>query len=258
MIYIKNNSLFDEKKKIINSKTNICIININEIDSKLKTLMDNYFVKICEGNSDSDLKTVKTRVKMFLQQKKENITMGAIAEFFIHLYLNAADFKQECLFLNLEEGSIKKGFDGYYSKENEEWIMESKSGTISTKNITHAQKLSEAYQDLIKKVQGNVTNNPWHNAYNHASHADVGTKKDIRSRIKKLSDDFTNKVYFKIDNFNIIPCSTIFLENKHNPQDKDILCDKVESSLKNYTHKKIILICISQKSIDLFIDYLGK
>lgn len=36
---------------------------------------------------------------------------GAVAEFFVHLYLNILGLKQECLFLNLEENSIKKGFD---------------------------------------------------------------------------------------------------------------------------------------------------
>jgi hypothetical protein len=41
--------------------------------------------------------------------------MGAVA-FMIHIYMNEVGFKQEFIFWNLEEESIKKkGFDSYYT-----------------------------------------------------------------------------------------------------------------------------------------------
>ena len=83
-----------------------------------------------------------------------DIVKGSIAEFIVHLYLKACGFSQECLFKNLEEGSIKKGFDGYYTYSNEEWIMESKSGSIKTSGITHRAKIKEAYDDLKNKIDG--------------------------------------------------------------------------------------------------------
>lgn len=137
--------------------------------------------------------------------------MGAIAKFFIHLYMNLSSFTQECMFLNLEEGSIKIGFDGYYSIHNIQWIMKSKSGSINSKNICHENKLKEAIADLKGKFEGNAENNPWQNAYSHACHCDVGTPADIRISIKNLSDEYVLKKFHELQDFNIMPCVTIFL-----------------------------------------------
>ena len=57
--------------------------------------------------------------------------------------------KQEFLFFNLEENSIKKGFDGLFSKDSETFLVESKSGTILTKGISHRTKLKTAYTDSL-------------------------------------------------------------------------------------------------------------
>ncbi|NLJ18995.1 hypothetical protein [Globicatella sulfidifaciens] len=127
--------------------------------------------------------------------------MGAIAEFNIHLYLKEQGYKQACTFFNLEEGSIKKGFNSYYSRKDEEWIMESKSGK-KDKNNTHWGKVKAAYDDLKDKFRGNVANNPWENAYNQASQIDVGTDISIRKKVKLLADNFTNKIYPGILNTN--------------------------------------------------------
>jgi len=90
------------------------MINVEEIDTKLKKLMDDNIVAICEGHTASDLKIIKEELKNYLEPKRNStLEMGAIAEFFIHLYLNEIGFKQECIFQNLEEGSIKKGFNRY-------------------------------------------------------------------------------------------------------------------------------------------------
>ncbi|MFY2508239.1 hypothetical protein ACN3E9_08105 [Vibrio pectenicida] len=111
--------------------------------------------------------------------------MGAISEFFVHLYLQESGYKQEFLFFNLEEGSIKKGFDGFFSKNSDTFLLESKSGSIKSKKISHKDKLKSAYSDLENYVSGKSEkgkNNPWKNAYNHASHIDVGTEKSIRKK----------------------------------------------------------------------------
>lgn len=150
-----NSDSFDVEHKKISNGNYLHLINIEEIDLKLESLIDKSIVAICEGKTDTDLNTIKKRLIHFLTTKNGNYTeMGAIAEFFTHLYLSEIGFKQECLFFNLEEGSIKKGFDGYYSKANEEWIYESKSGSINTKNISHRGKIKEAYSDLKKNDCG--------------------------------------------------------------------------------------------------------
>jgi hypothetical protein len=139
------------KPKIIQINQNVTlhIFELQEITDEIKSFIDSKIVNITNGTRKIDLKIVKTKLKNFLASKKGSTTeMGAIAEFFIHLYLSTQGYKQECLFFNLEENSIKKGFDGYYSKETLEWIMESKSGLSSTKGISHKSKIKEAYDDL--------------------------------------------------------------------------------------------------------------
>ena len=103
----------------------IYVIDIKEISDELKQTMDEFIVSICEGPQETMLTIddVKQEIKSFILEKRpknDNDTgrntytyIGAIAEFFIHLFLNYIGFEQECLYLNLEERSIKKGFDGY-------------------------------------------------------------------------------------------------------------------------------------------------
>lgn len=174
------------KKYNISENIVLSIIELNQF-SDIREIIDEKFVVICEGRSGSDLETVKKRVCNLFKTKDKKWIRGAVAEFFVHLYLNILGLKQECLFLNLEENSIKKGFDGFYSdKEKNGWIMESKSGSVSSKSISHTGKVLEAMHDLENKVSGkDQAINPWRNAYSHASHIDVGCAATIRKKIKK-------------------------------------------------------------------------
>lgn len=235
------------------------LINIEGIDSNLESYIDKSIVKICEGNALTNLSLIKKRLIDFLKTKKgSNIEMGSIAEFFTHLYLREMGYNQEFLFLNLEEGSIKKGFDGYYSFLGDEWIYESKSGSISTANISHDGKIKEAYNDLTKKISGDIKNNPWQNAYNHASHIDVGSVESIRKNIKKFSEDFIHDKFHNIKDFNIIPGSTIFLDGGWEKIDPADLKIKIKALVKEFNFKKITIICVNKRSIELFWDYLKK
>lgn len=237
--------------------SDLCVIDIENIDPTLKVALDNKFIKICEGNVSVDLNGVKQRVVHYLTPKKgKTLEMGAIAEFFIHLYLNEAGFEPQFLFFNLEENSIKKGFDGYYFHNTEEWILESKSGLISTPGISHASKVKESYNDLKSKLAGKVKNNPWREAYNHASHIDVGANVGVRTNIKKFTTEFDKKVYHKIDNFNIIPGSTIFLNGTWNATDTAALEIEIEEAISKFTFKQIKIVCVTKKSLELFWEYL--
>ncbi len=136
----------------ISTQLVLTIIDIEDINEPIKRVLDENFVLICEGNTGSDLTTVKTHVKNLYSTKNKEWIMGATAEFFVHLYIRLTGFKQECLFLNLEENSIKKGFDGYYSKDGIEWLMESKAGSIESKDISYAGKVTLAINDLAAKI----------------------------------------------------------------------------------------------------------
>lgn len=243
----------------IESGKNLHILKVNLYDDKLISLINKYLVKICEGDDSQEIIKVKKRLLKFIESKQETTKMGAIAEFFIHLYLNDSNYKQEFLFFNLEETSIKKGFDGVYTKENEMYIIESKSGDESTKTISHISKLKEAYSDLKKYFDGSSqkgNNNPWRNAYNHASHSDIKANDSLRKQIRELANLYDDSKYGTIEEYNIIPCSTIFLSNNWNEQ---FITDLLKSTneLKGFEAKKVDLIILTKLKILNFINFLN-
>jgi len=247
--------IFSVEHRHLSDDNYLHIINVEKIDQKLKNLIDTNLSSIWNGDNSTDVKIAKIQLKSFLDSKKNStIEKGAIAEFFLHLYLREIGFSQECLFQNLEEGSIKKGFDGYYSFKNEEWILESKSGAISVKGVSHINKIKEAYNDLNDKLLGKKLNNPWQNAFHHAKI--VGSNSKIINNIKTLSDNYTNKKFNDIKDFNIIPGSTIFFEGEWKP----VSAVKTEKDIMNLISKldfnKIHVVCVNKKSVELFREYL--
>lgn len=243
----------------------LTIIDIDELDSQIEVILDANFVEICEGLSGSDISTVKTRVEALYSTKNDEWIMGATAEFFIHLYIRLNGYKQECLFLNLEENSIKKGFDGLYSKEGQEWLMESKAGSILSEDVSHVSKVKLAMHDLANKVAGKDdkgkrgrSNNPWQEAYSHASHCDVGTALDIRRNLKKLADEFTNGQYKDISEFNTMPCGTVFLAGSWNPQDHTQIKNQIQRLVPNLKGAQIHVVCATHKSAQLFMEYIKR
>lgn len=255
---LKSKNPFVYKKVELEDGIFLYMINIEIIDDELKLYFDKKLTKICEGNREIDLKDVKLKLtNFFISKKDSDLELGAVAELIIHFFISTLNFKQEFLYTNLEENSLKKGFDGYYTKLNEDWILESKSGSISTIGITHQGKISEAYTGIKNKIEGiDHKNNPWENAYKHASNSDVNTKKNIKEKLNQLSLDYNKNDFHKVDKFNLIPCSTIFLEDKWNCIDEVELIVKIKKSILKKEFNKIIIICINKKSLKHIIDYL--
>ncbi len=250
--------IFETKLLEISDTATIIILDYDDCDL-LYNLIDKYFVKICEGDSGSDLRSVKLQLKGYLKNKKNFQRIGAVAEFFAHLYFINNNFKQECLFFNLEENSPKKGFDGVYTKDKELWIMESKARNAA-KGVTHKANLKIAYNDLNDKFKGVVkrgqVNNPWKNAYNHACNINVKTQENIRKTIKQISDDYINQKFSDASQYNIIPCSTIICEAKMDDLSKENLINKIKVLLSEFNYQKVILFAISSRIYNSFIKYL--
>lgn len=245
------------KSKKINSKIELHVIDVKSLGDEITAFLDKHVVQICEGDSGSELELVKARFINFLESKDDKTRIGAVAEFFVHLYMRQCGFKQDFLFLNLEEGSIKKGFDGYFSKKNFTYIVESKSGSVLTKNISHKAKLKEAYNDLKAILAGEKSsNNPWRNAYNHASHIDAAVAKPIRRKIKELSDSFDKKKFGTVDEFNIVPCSTIFLKEDWDDALSNAILQEPPTFYAGFEAKTIMALCITKSSYQVFVEYL--
>lgn len=251
--------MFLEHEMILSSNVRLNVVDFNFLSNQLVCEIDKFIVIICEGYSGNDIGAVKKRLLKFLNTKDDKTRCGAIAEFFIHIYLNIKGFKQEFLFFNLEEGSIKKGFDGIFSSNNQSYILESKSGFSSTKGISHKVKLLEAYNDINDYVTGNQTksnNNPWRNAYNHASHGDVRAGDDIKKKMKVLANLYDNGEFSKIEDYSVIPCSTIFVVEPCGSEFSSYI--KAENDfIKDFKARDVRAICITKKTMDLFLNYLS-
>ena len=68
------------------------------------------------------LEEVKKEIYNVISPKTEKQKKGICAEFFMHLFLRDLGYTQKCVFSNLEEGSMKKGFDGFYECSEDFWI----------------------------------------------------------------------------------------------------------------------------------------
>lgn len=221
----------------------------------MKIELDKYITEIWEENTNGKNSDVKKQILKYLGEMQNDKKIGVIAEFFIHIYLKMNKYEQYCLFQNMEEDrSFKKGFDGVYSIKNENWLVESKSTEKIEKK--HHSKILEAYTDLNKKVTGKESNNPWKNAYNHASSRDLQVPDNVRVAIRKLSSEYTNGIYTAIGNYNIIPCSTKFFKKDKDKEDVNFTTVEVKNKIERFEFKKIKAICVNNKVADLFIQYL--
>lgn len=137
------------------------------------------------------------------------------------------------------------------------WIYESKCTLHDTKVFDHNANIGNAYNDIKKKVTGeNNKNNPWKNAYTHSNNFTIKRNQSLVDSLKDLSRRYVRKDYEIIDKYNVIPSSVIYMDDKWDIINNNELKEKLENLLKNYTAKKINVICINKKNIDDFIKYI--
>ena len=72
------------------------------------SLINRNLVEICEGESDTSLDAAKLTFLDFLSNKDDTTKIGAVAEFFIHLFLRELGYKQEFIFRKVKLNSLLK------------------------------------------------------------------------------------------------------------------------------------------------------
>lgn len=254
--------IISEEQQTENCK--IVVIDIDGMTDDLIQQIDDTILQICHGKNSIgyDLSDIKKQLYNSLAKNGEissDVKRGAVAEFFVHVYLNSISLKQECFFLNQEEPkSIKKGFDGLYSIGTDEWIMESKSGRSSSVGISHNDKIKEAYMDLQTKFSSKENeNDPWRNAYMHAGHDDIGTQTTIKKKLQQCAKLFASNTSIDISNFNIIPASTIFIvDESHAIPEMSQVIDDISKVVQKFKYREILTICITHHAANMLVEYL--
>lgn len=200
------------------------------------------------------IETAKIKIRKYFESKLSNrpLLCGSCAEFFLHIYLMQNGYQQACLGSNLEEESIKKGFDGFYVKDEHCWLMESKSSIKGSKS--HLSKAEEAYRDLCNKMVAFDENDPWQNALHHAYAA--GVDGSILSEIRLLSDDFTLRRVHEAAEFNMIPCGTVFVDTPLTRDQVEELSSRAYRYFKKQEFASLHIICVSHSALVGFLRYL--
>lgn len=232
--------------------THHIIINNTVAKKELFNLIDKNILVIYQGNDeDFNITYVKTKLKEFWHKQTLDNQKGMVAELFTHLLLKFLNYEQQCCLKNLEEGSMKKGFDGVYLKDEELWYMESKSGNL-TATKQHFHSLKTALVDIENKITTKIPNDPWANALQHAK--SVNAAKNIKDKFIQLSINFTENNLPDIKDFNIIPSSTIFVEECLNVDPFDI--SKIQKRHNEIEAKNHTLLCCTHDLLTMFNEYL--
>ncbi len=233
-----------------NTLATVHYVIFNNFDD-LKSTIDDEFVDIVHASKIYDLKSTKKEIGKIIASKTDKQKYGLVAEFFAHIVLRNLNFTQECLYKNLEESSMKKGFDGLYEKNSDFWLVESKSSY--TKSF-HPNKISEAVNDLKSKVESIQHNNPWMNAVHHLLVVQNKlANNSLKNRVEALSAEYQRGITHKLSEFNIIPVSTLFIGNRQNFDD---IINALKTIFEGQTYKELLVICIDNYVFDCFIQYL--
>lgn len=143
-----------------------CLFCINDFSDEIRNAMCTQLASICHGTEKADsgsrLYSYKNTLKEFIkryEEKKVETKKGMIGEVLIHLMLEYYfdEYKVVSPFFNMEERSIKKGYDVVLTERDKAniWLIEVKSGEMhanKNSNQTMNELLNTAKSDLNKRL----------------------------------------------------------------------------------------------------------
>lgn len=267
IVYGQNEEVKDEDKVCVDK---VYLLNIKNINDDFARYIDKYIYEICEGESPLDedelimiKEQILDRIDKPTDKTKGKHTRGAIAEFFVILFMKHLNFKQGFLFFNLEERSFKKGFDGVYTLEDELYFLESKSSLVGPKS-SHSNSLNKAKNGLIDSMTFKNKRENWTNAYHHA--LITKSSESVITELRRLKKEYyknkrMSKVYNvkELDKYNVIPVSTLFYEDSSlGFTAKMEIQEVIKKQFKGFKAKSLHIICLNKESTKHFINYLKR
>jgi hypothetical protein len=166
---------------ICNKKEKYCLFQIEDLTNEVKLAIRQEFSSICHGGvyaeSGRNMYAYKNTLNEFLKRyndKTPKIQKGMIGELLIHLLVHSFfdEFDVVSPFFNMEERSIKKGYDVVLTERLKAniWLIEVKSGELhknKNSNQTMNDLLNTAKTDLQTRLnEENVS--LWQEAINGA------------------------------------------------------------------------------------------
>lgn len=170
----------------------LCCVEV--LSDELKAALRDNLARICHGaeqaSRDREMYKYAATIKAFWSRysdKPPKTQIGMLGELLSHVIILKlfTQFEVVSPFFNLEEKSIKKGFDLllYEAAKKNVWITEVKSGELHKKTTCGATRdlLAKARDDLKKRLAEQELNH-WQNAI-HAARIAIQSKADYRDLV---------------------------------------------------------------------------
>lgn len=181
------------------SSVSLCIV--DDLSSQLQEIIRSELSKVCHGPAKAEegrkSYTYKPTIREFVKRyknKSPTTKLGMIGELLCHILLFHFNkkLKPASPFFNMEEGSIKKGFDLMVvnTDDNSFWITEVKSGELGEKD--KHQKIRSlidlAKSDLIERLTAK-SSTIWYSAINNIEISLSGSTSE-KKILKDLLEEF--------------------------------------------------------------------
>jgi len=185
------------------SETGSICFTVEDISDQFKDVIRARLSEICHGAAKASRKSVlysyKQTLTAFFEKfdtKSADTQKGMIGELLTHvLFLHYEnEFHAASPFFNMEEDSIKKGFDLVlrHKGTSEIWFVEVKAGECGVEtSINKLGNLLSLAKNGLKTALNSERNTLWQNAVNGASL--VIKDSDLKSQIEKLLENYNEK-----------------------------------------------------------------
>ena len=244
---------------------------VSNISSDLKELIKKNLATICHGSHvteypDEPLFGYQATLNSFLERydaKPDLTKKGMIGEFLSHILITELfdEFDIASAYFNLEEKSIKKGFDLllYNSESSSVWITEVKSGNLH-KNKNHDQTTLDLINTAKDDLDGRL-NKPeqmyWLNAVNSVR-SSLNDEKDYKKILVKIlvnKGGEATKGLSKSSDVCVVLVSNLFEPLSTKITDSPAKAFLAKIGKKN-PFAKVLVFCIQKETFSKIVDFL--
>lgn len=243
---------------------------VSELTEDLKDAIRSRLSAICHGaanaESGSEMYCYKSTLTEFLKRytsKSDNQKKGMLGELLLHIliaeYFN--EYRVNSPFFNMEERSVKKGFDLVLNKTGtaDIWLAESKSGELhANKNSTQTAMdlINTAQSDLYDRLNGDSFS-LWQNAIIGARSA-ISEKRDDRDAVIAVLRKYGTAAYkneMSSATTNVILVGTVF-NNVLDPIDATKVKEKQSQISSSSIFKNVYIIAIQKNTYSAIYEFL--
>ena len=248
------------------------ICHVENFSDQIKCLIRRNLATICHGTHVSDyvnddLYCYKSTLESFIARyntKGDTIKIGMIGEFISHILITELfdEFSVVSAFFNLEEKSIKKGFDLllYSSLDKSVWITEVKSGNRhkdKSLNQTTKDLLNTAKNDLKSRL-GTQETMYWLNAVNSVR-CSLSDNTDYKSTLEEILRKNGSSAHHK--NSKSSDKCVVLVSGLFEPLTTKVSKGVPETFLETVKEAKLfaktVVFCIQKETYTRVIDFLA-